>query len=51
VAITIDQIVPDIDLATDSQIKNGNADIREQNRSFHGLGKKRYISVPVTCKT
>jgi hypothetical protein len=51
VAITIDQIVPDIDLATDSQIKNGNAGIREQNRSFHGPGESATSAYRSRCKT
>jgi hypothetical protein len=51
VPITIDQIVPDIDLATDSQINNGNA-ATYANKSvrIHGAGKKLYISVPVTLQ-
>jgi hypothetical protein len=51
VPITIDPIVVDQDLATDSQINNTNlATFAGKSVRIHGSGKKLYISVPVTLK-
>jgi hypothetical protein len=51
VPITIDQVVPTVDLATDAQINSGNvADYTGKSVRIHGAGKKLYISVPVTLQ-
>jgi len=51
VPITIDQIVPDVDLAVDGQINSGNvATFSGKTVRIHGSGKKLYISVPVTLQ-
>jgi hypothetical protein len=43
------QIVPDIDLATASQINNSNAaTYANKTVRIHGAGKKVCISVPIT---
>ena len=51
VPITIDQVVVDADLATDSQINNTNlSTYAGKSVRVHGSGKKLYISVPVTLQ-